>query len=187
MLQSLYTSDTTSGSVTEEEVSSVLSVHSGLDCISTICVASIADHLTDIIPAENEAFQSMSLADLQSRSAIPFSDPVLGRVMYFIKRQWRLSRREHSSEFNQTLKILKQWDKLKPPNNILYHVTKDPMTKNKCSQFVVPEALKPVLLAGIHDNALSLRAAKDSCLAHQRFFWNDMERTIHAYVRTSNR
>lgn len=68
MTQSLCSASTTSESLTDDEVLSVLSVHSSLDCVASLQAVSKADHLTDIIPCDTETFQPMSLTELQSQN-----------------------------------------------------------------------------------------------------------------------
>lgn len=85
------------------------------------------------------------------------------------------------------LQVLKQWDKLKLLQGTLYCISRDPVTKNKRFQFLVPEVLRPDVLAGIHDNAGHQGLPRTLALARQRFFWNNMERTIRDYVKTCSR
>ena len=49
--------------------------------------------------------------------------------------------------------LVKQGDRLKAQNGVLYRVTKDHISKQKRHQFVLPDSLKEKALHGIHDVA----------------------------------
>ncbi|KAL7842573.1 hypothetical protein SRHO_G00242620 [Serrasalmus rhombeus] len=86
-----------------------------------------------------------------------------------------------------TLKLLRQWNHLELRNGILYRVVKDPVSKQKRFQFVLPQALKDKALSGIHDLAGHQGQDRTLSLARQRFYWPDMERDIRSYVRCCQR
>lgn len=107
--------------------------------------------------------------------------------MHFVRCKQRPTRRERVNESGETLRLLGQWDKLRLLNNILYRVTRNPMTKKKLYQFVVPEVLKLSVLAGIHDNAGHQGHPRTLALVRQCIYWSNMERTICDYVRACSR
>ncbi|KAJ8373066.1 hypothetical protein AAFF_G00271940 [Aldrovandia affinis] len=85
------------------------------------------------------------------------------------------------------MRILKQWDKLTVLDGILYRVTRDPVTKHKRFQFVLPDSLKSQALAGVHDLAGHQGQPRTLSLVRQRFFWYDVEKDVRSYVRNCAR
>lgn len=85
------------------------------------------------------------------------------------------------------LRVLKQWDKLTLLDGILCRVVKDPLTKRKRFQFLVPQFLIPEVLSGIHDHAGHQGQQRTLSLARQRFFWYNMEKDARNYVRNCHR
>lgn len=167
-------------SMSEDEVSTVLSASSDWEVASRHRATSLADHLSAVVGPEPCLSSVLSRPELQSHQE---SDAVVSRVTYYVSRKQRPSRRERGHECHQTLRILKQWDRLALLDGILYRVTKDPLTKHKRFQFVVPESLKSSVLSGIHDNAGHQGQPRTLSLARQRFFWYDMEKDVRNYVR----
>lgn len=80
-------------------------------------------------------------------------DDVLTRVIFSVERGQRPSRRERGLEPLGAVRLLKAWEKLYLRMGVLYHVTKDPVSKKRSYQYVVPASLKPALLNGVHDEA----------------------------------
>ena len=83
--------------------------------------------------------------------------------------------------------MLKQWDKFKLLDGLLYRVSKDPLTGKKRFQYVVAASLIKQVLQGIHDDAGHQGQYRTLYLARQRFFWTDMERDVREYVKTCKR
>lgn len=96
-------------------------------------------------------------------------------------------RRERAHESDSVLKILKQWDKLKILDGLLYRVSKDSLTGKKRYQYVVAASLARQVLQGIHDDAGHQGQHRTLYLVRQRFFWADMEWDVREYVKTCKR
>lgn len=64
------------------------------------------------------------------------------------------------------LKVIKQWEKFKMLDGILYRVFKDVQTQKRRLQYVVPSSLVKQVLEGIHDEA----GHQGQVLSRQRFF-----------------
>ncbi|KAJ8332253.1 hypothetical protein SKAU_G00427360 [Synaphobranchus kaupii] len=171
-------------SLSEEEVSSLLSSCGDWDSGPTQRAASLAGHLSQLAPPGQDVFSSLSSADLQSHQR---QDPTIDRVLHFVERKRRPSRRERDKESQMVLRILKQWERLTVLDGILYRVTRDPMTKHKRFQFVLPDSLKSQALAGVHDLAGHQGQPRTLSLVRQRFFWYDVERDVRSYVRNCPR
>lgn len=112
--------------------------------------AALAPHLTTLTTPDHEKFPVLSQSDLPSHQK---QDPVVSRVVHYVERRRKPSRHERYNESQQTVRVLKQWDKLTLLDGILYRVVKDPLTKRKRFEFVVPQSLLPEVLSGIHDHA----------------------------------
>lgn len=131
----------------------------------------------------HEKFPVLSQSDLLSHQK---QDPVVSRVVHDVERRRRPSMRERY-ESQQTLRVLKQWDKLTLLDGILHRVVKDPLTKRERFQFDAPQSLIPEVLLGIHYHAGHQGQPSTLSLARQRFFWFNMEKDVHSYVRNCQR
>ncbi|KAJ8367494.1 hypothetical protein AAFF_G00317170 [Aldrovandia affinis] len=171
-------------SLSEEEVSSLLSSCGDWEERRDERAASLAGHLSQLVPPGLDMFSSLSSADLQSHQR---QDPTINRVLHFVERKRRPSRRERDKENQMVLRFLKQWDKLTVLDGILYRVTRDPVTKHKRFQFVLPDSLKSQALAGVHDLAGHQGQPRMLSLVRQRFFWYDVEKDVRSYVRNCAR
>ncbi|KAJ8353092.1 hypothetical protein AAFF_G00109880 [Aldrovandia affinis] len=171
-------------SLSEEEVSSLLSSCGDWDSGLKQRAASLAGHLSQLVPPGLDMFSSLSSADLQSHQR---QDPTINRVLHFVERKQRPSRCERDKENQMVMRILKQWDKLTVLDGILYRVTRDPVTKHKRFQFVLPDSLKSQALAGVHDQAGHQGQPRTLSLVRQRFFWYDVEKDVRSYVRNCAR
>ncbi len=56
-------------------------------------------------------------------------------------------------------------------NSVLYRVSKNSVTKRKTYLYVVPDAVKPVVLKDVHDQAGHQDQQRTMYLARQRLFW----------------
>lgn len=110
-------------------------------------------------------------------------DPVTGEVMLSMEQGKLPSRRERSKLTPRAQTLCKQWRQLNVQDGVLYRITKDPSTRQKRYQFVLPAGPKDKALSGVHDLAGHQGQARTPCLAKQRFFWSKMERDIREYVK----
>ncbi|CAI5657560.1 unnamed protein product [Oreochromis niloticus] len=171
-------------SLSTDDVSSLMSSLCEWESASRQRATSLAGHLTSISPPDCDVSHVLSHADLLSHQT---GDPVISRVARYVEHKRRPSRRERYHENHHTLRLLKQWDKLTFLNGVLYRVVRDPLTKHKRFQFVVPDSLKQMVLSGIHDNAGHQGQPRTLSVARQRFFWYDMEKDVHNHVRSCRR
>ncbi|KAK0153851.1 Retrovirus-related Pol polyprotein from transposon gypsy [Merluccius polli] len=102
------------------------------------------------------------------------ADPCLSRVLLFVERQRRPSRREHSHEPVEALRFLRHWDKLT-------------VKTEKDLRYVVPSVLREKVLKGVHDEAGHQGQRRTLYLNRQRFFWHGMERDVRDYVKCCRR
>lgn len=144
----------------------------------------LAHDVQKLTPPGQSALPVFSLKELQDKQQ---EDAVLMRVMHYVTRGRRPSRRERVNEPLRVQKTLKQWDKLKMLDGILYRVLKDSLTGKRRYQYVVAAALVKQALQGIHDEAGHQGQSRTLSLAKQRFFWVGMERDVQEYVRCCKR
>ena len=115
------------------------------------------------------------------------ADPCLSRVLHYVDRQRRPSRREREHEPADTLGLLRHWEKFTLKTGVLYRVSKDVVTKRKTYQYVVPSALKEKVLRGVHDEAGHQGQKRTLYLCRQRFYWQGMEGDVKQYVKCCRR
>ncbi len=61
-------------------------------------------------------------------------------------------------------------------NGVLYRVTKNSVSKRKSYLYVVPDAVKPLVLKGVHVQAGHQGQQRTLYLAQQRFCWHGLEK-----------
>lgn len=172
-------------SLTDSEVSAVLAGHVEWNQGSTQRVVSwLAQDLEQLNPPDQSILPVFSLRELQDGQG---SDTTLSQVIPFVMRGRRPSRRERAGLSLRALKTLKQWQRLKMLDGILYRVCKDSVTGRKRHQYMVPSSLVSDVLRGVHDDAGHQGQSRTLYLARQRFFWADMECDVRQYVKTCKR
>lgn len=140
--------------------------------------------LGSIIPSQlsdDPVLSKQELVDLQH------ADPDLNRVLFFVERKRRPSRRERNKESPSVLRFLRNWNKLSVRTGLLYRVFKDVFTRKKTFQFIVPAALRDVVLKGVHDEAGHQGQHRTLYLTRCRFYWQGLERDVKEYVRCCKR
>lgn len=100
-------------------------------------------------------------------------DPCISKILPFIPIKTRPSRRERHGASAKVLRLMKQWERLEVRDGVLYRVTKDPMSKLKRFQYVLPLAHMDRALSGIHYLAGHQGQDHTLSLARQRFYWPD--------------
>lgn len=163
------------GSLSLQEVSAVLEAHDSRGVSRVRGTGPVIPQLVSI--KQNASLPRSELVNLQEQ------DDVLGRVLFYIQRHRRPTRRERASESRGVMKMLRHWAKLSIKNGMLYKVKKDRQMNMAIHQFVVPDSLKAQVLSGLHDSAGHQGQARTLSLARQRFFWTGMEHDIISHVR----
>lgn len=72
-------------------------------------------------------------------------------------------------------------------DGVVYRVSKDPLSKHKRFQLVLPSSLKIKDLNGVHNLAGHQGQSRTLQLTRQCFFWPRMERDIRDYVKCCQR
>ncbi len=81
------------------------------------------------------------------------------------------------------MRLLRHWEQLTISSGVLYHTSKDAVTKRKTYRYVVLSKLKDKVLKGIHDEAGHQGQRRTLYLARQRFYWTGMEKDVRDYVQ----
>uniref|UniRef100_A0A3B3HTT0 Gypsy retrotransposon integrase-like protein 1 n=1 Tax=Oryzias latipes TaxID=8090 RepID=A0A3B3HTT0_ORYLA len=172
-------------SMSEDDVSAVLSGHVEWEHGPEQRVITwLVQDLEQLVPSGQVPLPVFSFKDLQEAQQ---NDTTIAAVVTFVMRGRRPSRREKCSLSPRALKLLKQWDKLKILDNILYRVCKDLTTGRKRHQYVTPVSLVGRVLQGVHDKAGHQGQSRTLHLARQRFFWLGMEQGVREYVKCCKR
>lgn len=129
----------------------------------------------------------MPIFSVQELQLSQEQDPCISKVLPLVVARKRPSRRERNGADSKVLRLFKQWDKLEIHDGMLYRVTKDPVSKQKRFQYVLPVNLKGKTLMGVHDLAGHQGQDRTLSLVRQRFYWPDMERDMRAHVRCCQR
>lgn len=136
--------------------------------------------LPQLIPPGLNTLPAYTEKDLRDKQ---LDDRTLSRVLYYVERRWRPSRRARAKKYISVKRYLKHCDKLTMSNGVLHIVSKDPKTRAKWSQYVVPDSLKDEVLKGVHDGAGHQVQSRTLSLARERFFWTNTDRDVRDYVR----
>ncbi|XP_041654997.1 uncharacterized protein LOC121517360 [Cheilinus undulatus] len=132
------------------DVKSICDAHTEWERAAELRAVQFLKSLPMVASSEENVLPALSLDELhQSQDR----DPVIGEVLQFVEQGKPPSRRERSRLIPQAQTLCKQWHRLKVQDGILYRVTKDPSTKQKRYQFVLPASLKDKALSGVHDLA----------------------------------
>lgn len=156
-------------------------------CSWTDGAESRALHLVQYVQNVSSCQETPSVFSSQELKQRQQEDPVISIVLLFLNKKKRPSRREKYGASAPVLRLLKQWNKLEVRDDVMYRVTKDPLSKHKRFQYVLPCSLKDRALSGIHDMAGHQGQDRTLSLARQRFYWPDMEKNIREYVKCCQR
>ncbi|KAJ8015865.1 hypothetical protein DPEC_G00000940 [Dallia pectoralis] len=171
-------------SVEREDVSAVLQSHVEWDAGHGLRAVDVLQFLPQLVPPGQDALPAYTEKDLRDKQ---LEDKTLTRVLSYIERHRRPSRRERFKESAAVTRYLKHWDRLTVNNGVLYRISRHQKTKAKRFQYVVPDSLKPEVLQGIHDKAGHQAQSRSLSLARQRFFWPSLDGDVRDYVRHCQR
>lgn len=171
-------------SIGMDEISAVLQSHNEWETGARTRAVATLHHVPQLIPGGQDSLPAYTEKELRDEQ---LKDRALSRVLYYVERRRRPSRRERARESVTALRYLKHWEKLVLSNGILFRVSRDLTNKSKRHQYVVPESLKAAVLRGIHDDAGHQGQFRSLGLARQRFFWLSLDREVRDYVRSCKR
>lgn len=166
------------------DVKAILDFHSEWDLAAETRAVELFQSVQDLVWPGQESFPVSTLEELQHSQEL---DPSISKILPFVTRRRRPSRRERAGFDVKAMVLFKQWERLRIQNGVLYRITKDPLSKQRRHQFVLPDSLRAKALNGVHDIAGHQGQAKTLYLARQRFFWPKMESDIKEYVKCCQR
>ncbi|KAK0137889.1 Retrovirus-related Pol polyprotein from transposon 297 [Merluccius polli] len=172
------------GWVSREEVSAVLQSSRHWEDGANLRAISHVQQLKAMSMTGQNPLPVLSHVELYDKQC---QDSTVNRVRFFVDRGRRPSRRERVHESRETLKTLRQWSKLTTRLGVLYRVSKNTVSKKNTFQYVVPEALRLMVLKGVHDEAGHQGQQRTLWLARQRFYWDTLERDVRDYVHRCKR
>lgn len=168
----------------EDAVTAVLQSHVEWDVGPRGRAIEALHHLPQMVSPGLEALPAHSERELRDAQ---LQDAVLSRVVFYVERHRRPSRRERVGDLILVKRYLSHWEKLVLNNGVLYRVSRDQISGNRRLQFVVPDSLKAEVLRGIHDDAGHQGQFRSLDLARKRFFWLNLGRDVRDHVRGCQR
>ena len=171
-------------SVALEDVSAVLQSHIEWDAGPRARAVALLPFLSQLVHPGQDALPAYSERDLRDKQ---LEDGCLSRVLFYVERRRRPSRRERFKESVAVSRYIKHWDRLTLLGGVLYRLSRDQKTKAKRFQYVVPDSLKTEVLRGVHDKAGHQAQSRTLSLTRQRFFWPNLDRDVKDYVRHCQR
>lgn len=171
-------------SVSQADINALLDIHNDWEAAAETRAVQYIQAVQDKLCTSQDPLPVFTLAELQQSQE---SDPTISVLIPFVSRKQRPSRRDRAIFDPKAMILLKQFERLKLQNGVLYRVTKDPISKHTRHQFVLPETLKERALYALHDIAGHQGQARTMHLARQRFFWPKMELDVKEYVKCCQR
>ncbi|XP_055366431.1 uncharacterized protein LOC129604370 [Betta splendens] len=184
LISNQYAAVARPGTVSSQEVAAVLQVHDQQDpdvCQYALLLPQFPQTVKTSECAQAKVLSHDVLLEKQR------CDTVLSRVISFVERGRRPSRRERDKETAEVIKLLKGWEKLTLRNGVLYRVTQNTVSKRKLYSYVVPLSLRITVLKGVHDEAGHQGQQRTLYLARQRFYWQGLSKDVAEYVRRCRR
>lgn len=166
------------------DISALLDAHNEWEAATETRAVQFIQAVQDMSLPGQDPLPVFTLAELQRSQE---NDPTISVLMPFVSHRKRPSRRERAAFDSKALVLLKQFERLKLQNGVLYRVTKDPISKHKRHQYILPESLKEKALYAIHDIAGHQGQERTMHLARRRFFWPRMELDVKDYVKCCQR
>lgn len=125
---------------------------------------------------------SLTPTDLRN---LQLEDPVLSKVLSFIESGVKPSSNCIRKEPPKIRKVLRQWDKLKLINGILYRFIET--NEGESQQLLLPEKLIPIVLKCLHDQTGHQGAERTLSLVRARCFWPNMNTDTVNYCEKCER
>lgn len=173
-----------SGSMSSQEVDAVLDACNSRQADFCAQAMLLPQFTQSVLLPPQIAAVTLSHNELKDKQR---NDPELSRVIFFVERGRRPSRRERAKEAADVNKMLRSWDKLTMRDRILYRVTKSVVNNRKSYLFVVPLSLRHKVLQGVHDEAGHQGQQRTLYLTRQRFHWLGLSRDVVDYVKHCRR
>ena len=125
-----------------------------------------------LLPTTLPGNQMFSKRDVQRAQK---EDQCLARVIFFLQRGQRPSKRELTKEHPDTIALLREWVNLRLEEDILFRV------KGNRHQMIIPLTMRQTVYKELHDNMGHIGAGRVLDLARNRFYWPHMQRDVEHY------
>ena len=112
-------------------------------------------------------------------------DPILCRVLYWLKRKESLTGNQIKKEQKDVRKLLNQKDKLHIENAVLFKRSND--ETGEIRQLVLPECLRDKVLESIHNHAGHQGVERTLSLLRKRCYWPRMMQDVQQWCKTCER
>ncbi|KAI4889661.1 hypothetical protein NFI96_000231 [Prochilodus magdalenae] len=166
------------------EVSAVFNNHIDWFVGPHLRATQLANHVHQLSNIGQDTLPSYQHEELRLKQ---LEDSDLSCVIAFVERKRRPSRRERAKVSRNASRLLKQWEKLTLEDGVLYRVSRDPLSKRKRFQFIVPMSLRSEVINGCHDEAGHQGQFRTLYLTRQRFYWTDLDCDVRSHVKTCSR
>ena len=110
------------------------------------------------------------------------TDPVLGRLWFYWSRGRKPSAREVKSESHEVKLILRQWDRVREMDGLLYRVIIDPVDGGSVKQLLVPTCLQDRVLEELHDKMGHQMTERTEKLVRQRCYWPKLSQSVKMWI-----
>ena len=112
-------------------------------------------------------------------------DPVLSRVIYWMNNEEKPTSRDLKAENKSVRKLLKQKDKLRITDGVLYRDIES--ETGPIRQVLLPAALKQNVLESLHNHAGHQGVERTSSLVKKRCYWPNMQNDIEQFCKKCER
>ena len=137
---------------------------------------------TDVAPNEALKASVLTSTDWQKGQA---GEPSIARVKQLIDSGQKPSKKAAKTECPDVRRYLRDWNKLKLKDNVLYRTTT--VSGEEYDQLIVPTTIKDTILQSLHDDMGHQGRDRTSWLVKTMFFWIGMDSDIENKVRHCGR
>lgn len=116
-----------------------LNLHNQWETVTELRAMQAIQAIQNAVPLGYDTISAIPLEEIQHAQE---SDPVISKILPYLSQKKRPSRRERGGMDARALVLLKQWDRLKIQDGVIYRVSKDPLSKHKGFQLVLPSSLR---------------------------------------------
>lgn len=123
----------------------------------------------------------MSLADISHSQQ---KDPCIGEVWCAVVQN--CADRANKQKHPDVSLLLKDWEKLKVKDSVLYRISKPPNQPVR-QQLLLPQEFRETVLQSLHDQSGHLGFDKTYGLVRERFYWPRMKIQVEKYCKNCRR
>ena len=162
-------------------------VHNNI--VQAICCTATAQEIEHPTMVSNVVCEELQLTtddgkDGNNWERLQRDDPILRRVVEFVERGLKPSRKEQRELYREAMEFrdyLNQWERLSLRNKVLHR--KRVMEGKEVWQLVLPKAERARAMEGLHDQVGHLGRTRTLDLVQARFYWPKMSRDVREKVQ----